>query len=62
MATVHQPIPPEHYKTYVDFIRDGQIEPQDVPELLRRNPDFAAWFATHGQLGSVAGAPLALLY
>jgi hypothetical protein len=41
--TFRKAIPPEQYSTYEAFIRDGQIEPHEVPALLEREPEFAAW-------------------
>jgi len=36
-------ISPSQYPAYEGFIRDGQIEPYEVPALLKREPEFAAW-------------------
>lgn len=38
-------IAPEQYRAYEALIRDGQIEPHEVPALLTREPDFAKWLA-----------------
>jgi hypothetical protein len=42
-AMCNTPIPEEQYEIYEGFIRDGQIEPDDVPALLQREPEFAKW-------------------
>lgn len=42
-GTFKKSIPPEKYPAYEGFIKDGQIEPHEIPSLLERDPEFAKW-------------------
>lgn len=38
------PIEKTNFETYESLILSEQVPHEDVPALLDRNPDFAAWY------------------